>query len=256
VWRIPGAVGRWCLGEVGEVGRASRFLVEALTAALRPPFRHRELLRQVRFIGNQSLLLILLAASFTGMVLTLQGHIALSRFGSTQYLGPLVALSLIRELGPVLGALMVTARAGSAIAATLGTMQITEQVDALASLAVHPLQYLVTPRLLAALVAVPLLTSLYDVTGILAGYLLGVAVLQVDGGVFMSSIREAVSTSDVSVGLWKSLVFAVLIVWVAAYRGTVATQGALGVGRATTRAVVTTTVLILAADYVMTALLF
>ncbi len=190
------------------------------------------------------------------MVLTLQGTIALSRFGSTEYLGPLVALSLIRELGPVLGALMVTARAGSAIAATIGTMRITEQIDALSSVAVDPLQYLVTPRLIAALVALPVLVALFDVTGIAAGFLLGVAVLDVDGGVFMTSIRESVDWVDVSAGLWKSLVFAALIVWVAAYRGYVARQGALGVGQATTRAVVTITVLILGADYVMTSLLF
>lgn len=232
------------------------FLLRVLASAAKPPFRLGEVVLQLRFIGNQSVVLVLLAASFTGMVLTLQGYIALSRFGSTTYLGPLVALSLIRELGPVLAALMVTARAGSAIAATLGTMRITEQIDALASVAVDPLQYLVVPRLAAALLALPVLVTLYDLAGIAAGYLLGVGALHLDGGVFMSSIRESVESTDVSAGLWKSLVFAILVVWVATYRGYLTSQGALGVGRATTRTVVTTTVLILAADYVMTALLF
>jgi ABC-type transporter Mla maintaining outer membrane lipid asymmetry permease subunit MlaE len=188
VRRIPGAVGRWCIGGVAEVGRASPFLLRALGSAARPPFRPGEVVLQLRFIGNHSVLLVLLASSFTGMVLALQGYIALSRFGSTSYLGPLVAL--------------------------------------------------------------------YDPAGMAAGYLLSVGTLRVDGGVFISSIRESVGWVDVAAGLWKSLVFAILIVWIAAYRGYLTAQGALGVGRATTRAVVTTTALILAADYVMTALLF
>ena len=220
------------------------------------PRRPRLILDHLYFIGNRSIGIILLTAGFTGMVLMLQSHHALSRFGSELYLGPLVALSLIRELGPVLGALLVTARVGSAVAATIASMRVSEQIDALETMSVDPIPYLASTRLVAALVAVPLLTAIFDLAGIGAAHALGVAVLRIDGGTFISSVKEAVEWSDVSAGLWKSLLFAVLIAWVACYRGFVAIGGAAGIGQATTRAVVTTSVLVLVGDYVMTALLF
>jgi phospholipid/cholesterol/gamma-HCH transport system permease protein len=253
---VPGAVGRTSLEWTGDAGRAAIFFARAIIRAPALPLRVRQVVEHVHFIGNRSLSVILLTAAFTGMVLILQAYTALVRFGSELYIGPLVSLSLIRELGPVLAALMVTARAGSAIAATLGTMRVTEQIDALEAMAVDPIQYLVSPRLVAALLTVPALVALFDVAGIGVAWFFGVTVLGIDGGGFMGSVRDAVDFSDVLNGFWKSLVFAALIAGVATYQGYSATQGAQGVGRATTRAVVVSSVLILASDYVMTALLF
>jgi phospholipid/cholesterol/gamma-HCH transport system permease protein len=220
-----------------------------------PPIRVKLIVEHMRFIGNRSVGIVLLTATFTGMVLVLQGYNALVRFGSEVYLGPLVALSLIRELGPVLAALMVAARAGSAIAATVAGMRVTEQIDALEVMAVDPVQYLASTRLLAAVLTVPLLGTIFNLIGIAAAYLFATLVLGVDGGTFASSVREAVQWSDVSISLQKTLVFAVFIAWIACYQGYHARQGAIGIGQATTNAVVIVSVLVLAGDYVMTAFL-
>lgn len=214
------------------------------------------ILQQVDFIGARSLGVVALSAAFTGLVLALQGYSVLVRFGSENLVGSLVALSLTRELAPVLTALMVTARAGSAMAATIGNMAVTEQIDALKALSVDPLQYLVMPRLLAATIVLPLLTALFSLAGLAAAYLLSVWVLGLDGLAFMSNVRSSVQTKDVSVGLWKALVFGFLIASIATFRGFGARRGAIGVGQATSRTVVESAVLILGGDYVMTALLF
>jgi phospholipid/cholesterol/gamma-HCH transport system permease protein len=256
-WVRPlGRLGRLALEAMGSLGRQCLFLGSALGQVVRPPFRPFMLLEQVHFIGNRSLSIIVLTSAFTGLVLALQGYNALSRFGADEMVGALVALSLTRELAPVLAALMVTARAGSAIAATIGTMRVTEQIDALEAMAIDPIDYLVTPRLLAGLIAVPMLTAIFTLVGLGVAQLFTGHVLGLDASKFASSAFEAVEWEDASAGLYKSVVFAVFIVWVAAYRGYFASGGALGVGRATTRAVVETSVLILAADYVMTALMF
>ena len=256
-WLIqaPGSIGRWSIVSAGATGRASIFLIRQLLRIFAWPFRAGPVLAHMRFIGNRSISIILLTSTFTGMVLVLQGYVALVRFGSEIYLGPLVALSLIRELGPVLAALMVAARAGSAIAATIAGMRVSEQIDALEVMAVDPIQYLASTRMLAALITVPMLTALFDLAGIFAALVFGTNVLGIDGGIFMTSIREAVDWSDVSAGFYKSLVFATFIAWISCYQGYVATRGAEGIGRATTNAVVVTSVLVLAGDYVITAFL-
>lgn len=253
---VPGMTGRWVLHHVAELARLALFLWKALAAVVLQPFRARETLLQMHFIGVQSLGVVLLTSAFTGMVLVLQGYHALTRFGGEAYVGPLVALSLMRELGPVLTAIMVTARAGSAIAASLGTMRITEQIDALVSMSVDPMAYLVVPRLLAAVIVLPILTILFDLAGIGAAYAFGVGVLRLDGGAFLSTVRDAVMLSDITLGIWKAMVFAVLIALLATYQGFTTTRGALGVGIATTKAVVIGATTVIAADYVMTALLF
>lgn len=240
----------------GALGRMSLFLLLASRRFFARPFRGAELLEQMRFIGNRSLSVVCLTSAFTGMVLALQGYSALVRFDSEGMVGSLVALSLTRELAPVLAALMVTARAGSAITATLGNMRIGEQIDALRAMAVEPVQYLVSPRVAAAILVMPLLTAIFSLVGIAAAYLLSTAMLRLDGGQFMSSVRRSVEWSDVSGGLYKSLVFAVLVAWIATYYGFFARGGAKGVGLATTQAVVAASVVILISDYVMTALLF
>jgi phospholipid/cholesterol/gamma-HCH transport system permease protein len=253
---LLGGVGRRVMELAGEVGNASLFLMRAFAQVLRPPFRRQQLLEQVHFIGSRSLSIVVLTGAFTGLVLALQGYNALSRFGAAQMVGALVSLSLIRELAPVLAALMVTARAGSAIAATLGNMRVTEQIDALKTMAIDPMSYLVVPRLLAAIFVAPMLTSLFALTGLAVGQALCVNVLGQDRAQFASSITNSIEWSDVAEGLSKSLVFSLLMVWIACYRGYHAEGGAQGVGQATTRAVVETSVLVLAVDYILTALLF
>lgn len=250
-----GATGRTAIATAAILGRSCLFLGRIAAGMVRPPVRPKLLLEHLRFVGNRSISIVLLTSAFTGMVLVLQGYNALVRFGSEIYLGPLVALSLLRELGPVLSALMVTARAGSAMAATIAGMRVTEQIDALEVMAVDPVQYLASTRLWAALLAVPLLGVLFNLAGIAAAYLFAVSVLGIDGNVFASSVRDAVNMEDIRISLAKSVVFAVFIGWVACYQGFVATRGAQGIGRATTQAVVTVSVMILAGDYVMTALL-
>lgn len=253
--QAPGSVGRWSIRSAGVTGRGFIFLVRQILNIFAPPLRWQPIVAHMRFIGNRSISIVLLTSTFTGMVLVLQGYVALVRFGSEIYLGPLVALSLIRELGPVLAALMVAARAGSAIAATIAGMRVSEQIDALEVMAVDPIQYLASTRLLAALITVPILTAIFDLAGILAALTFGTNVLGIDGGIFMTSIREAVDWSDVLGGFYKSFLFATFIAWVSCFQGYVATRGAEGIGRATTNAVVVTSVLVLAGDYVITAFL-
>ena len=251
-----GSVGRWALESISEVGSATLFLAGALRRVVRWPPRALVIVEHVHFIGNRSLLIIALTGAFTGLVLALQGYNALERFGAEQMVGALVALSLTRELAPVLGALMVTARAGSAIAATLGNMRVTEQIDALETMAIDPMDYLVAPRIVAGLVAIPLLTVLFTLTGLAVAHVFCVEALGMESAALAASIHDAIETPDVIEGVTKSLVFALLIVWVSTYRGFHARGGAKGVGQATTRAVVDVAVLILATDYALTALLF
>lgn len=251
-----GAVGRSTFALAGRVGNATLFLLRALSQILRPPFRHAQFIEQVYFIGSRSLSIVMLTGAFTGLVLALQGYNALARFGAEQMVGALVALSLTRELAPVLAALMVTARAGSAIAATLGNMRVTEQIDALKTMAIDPLSYLVVPRVIASVFVAPMLTALFTLTGLAVAQALCVNVLGQDSSQFSSSVTSAIEWSDVVEGLSKSLTFSVLMVWIASYRGYHASGGAQGVGQATTHAVVETSVLVLAVDYILTALLF
>jgi phospholipid/cholesterol/gamma-HCH transport system permease protein len=251
-----GATGRRVIHLSGQVGNATMFLIRALSQLVRPPFRWGLLLEQIHFIGSRSLSIVMLTGAFTGLVLALQGYNALSRFGAQQMVGALVALSLTRELAPVLAALMVTARAGSAIAATLGNMRVTEQIDALETMAIDPLSYLVVPRVIASVFVAPMLTALFTLTGLAVAEALCVGVLGQDRAQFASSVRSAIEWSDVVEGLSKALTFSVLMCWIASYRGYHARGGAQGVGQATTRAVVETSVLVLAVDYILTALLF
>jgi phospholipid/cholesterol/gamma-HCH transport system permease protein len=253
--QVVGGLGRATFRFVAEAGRMGLFLANALAVAFRRPFRPLEIVTQIEFIGARSVGVVVLSAIFTGLVLALQGYNVLVRFGSENLVGSLVALSLTRELAPVLTALMVTARAGSATTATIGNMVVTEQVDALKSLAVDAPQYLVVPRLAASVIALPLLTAFFSIAGIAAAYVFGVSVLGLDGLAFISNVRSSVRWPDVSIGLWKGLIFGAVIAWIATFRGFHASGGARGVGLATSRTVVETAVLILCGDYVATALL-
>jgi len=232
------------------------FLVKALFCAMTPPLKFSWVLKQIQFIGFQSTLVIFLTGAFSGMVLGLQGFYTLNRFGSAALLGPMVALSLIRELGPVLSALMVTGRAGSAITAEIGIMRISEQIDAIEMMGLNPFRYLVVPKLLAGIIALPLLTAIFDVVGIFGGYLVGGKLLGVGEGTYFGEMANYIDLKDVTGGIYKSLTFGVLITWISCYKGFYSGFGPEGVSKATTQAVVLSSVLILFCDYILTSFLF
>ncbi|MDX1411451.1 MAG: ABC transporter permease [Nitrospirales bacterium] len=248
-------IGAVTLFLIDEMGRMFMFLLRALAWLFRPPFRITQIIKQLHFIGFKSTFVVILTATFTGMVLALQGYYSLRKFGSEGLLGSAVALSMIRELGPVLASLMVTARAGSAMTAEIGIMRITEQIDALETMAVNPLQYLITPKIVASLLAVPLLVSIFDVVGIWGGYIVGVKLLGVGAGSYWSSIESAVEWKDVYGGILKSISFGLIVSWVCCYKGFNTSMSAEGLGKATTDAVVLTSVLILIWDYFLTSVL-
>ena len=248
-------IGEHVLALVRKMGQMFLFLLQALAWIFRPPFRGQQILKQLHFIGYKSTFVVVLTAVFTGMVLALQGYYSLRKFGSEGLLGSAVALSMIRELGPVLASLMVTARSGSAMTAEIGIMRITEQIDAMETMAINSLQYLISPKIMAALVAVPLLVAIFDVVGIYGGYLVGVQLLGVSGGSYWSSIESAVEWEDVHGGILKSISFGVIISWVCCYKGYFTTMSAEGLGKATTEAVVLSSVLILVWDYFLTSVL-
>jgi len=201
------------------------------------------------------MLVILLTGSFTGMVLALQLFYILRKFGSEALLGPGIALSLIRELGPVLSALMVTGRAGSALAAEVGMMRISEQIDALTAMALNPIRYLIVPNIVAALIVFPLLLAIFDVIGIFGGYLVSVEVLGISSGTYFSLMEDYVVMEDIMVGLYKSLSFGLIVSWICCYKGFYTGYGAEGVSKSTTEAVVLCSILILIWDYFLGAVL-
>jgi len=250
------SLGAFSLRFVRELGGMTLMFARALLYTFRPPFRLRLLIKQMEFIGVKSTVVVILTGLFSGMVLALQGYYAFKKFGGESLLGATVALSLVRELGPVLTGLMVTALAGSAIAAELGTMRVTEQIDALWAMAVNPIHYLVVPRIWAGILMLPLLTVLADGIGIVGGYFVGVILLKINAGIFMAKMRALVDLSDIFNGLYKSFVFGGLLTLIGCYKGYHATGGAEGVGKATTEAVVISSVSILVGDYILTSLLF
>ena len=237
------------------LGRGVIFLNRTILALFTPPFRWNLLLTQLFQIGVNSSLVIGLIGLFTGAVLAVQGEYTLSKFGATAFTGSMVALSLIRELGPVLTALMVIGRAGSAITAEVGIMRITEQIDALRSMAVDPIKYLMAPRFLAGIIAMPLLAAMFIVVGIFGGYIVAVGLLGLSSGTFMSEMISAVDTFDVYSGLIKAVAFGFIFGWVACYKGYTCGFGAVGVNKATTQSVVTASVLVLVVDYFLTSIL-
>jgi len=253
--RLAETIGKRTLGAVDRVGKMAIFLYSAVASLLVPPYRVRRILQQVHFIGGKSLFVIVLTAAFTGMVLGLQGYYTLRKFGSEGLLGSAVALSLIRELGPVLSALMVTGRAGSALTAEIGIMRIGEQIDSLESMGIDPVKFLISPRLLGAVLSVPLLTAIFDVVGILGGYLVGVRLLGVNAGAFFGQMEGSVSWHDVSSGFIKSIVFGLIMAWICTFQGYFTARGAEGVSRSTTSAVVLSSVLVLVGDYFLTSVL-
>lgn len=253
-------VGASVLRFINEIGGMAIFMLAGLAQIFANIRIFPRAIRQIYIIGFQSLFVISLIGIFCGMVLGLQGYYTLVQFGSVGLLGSAVSLSLIRELGPVLTAIMLTGRAGSAMAAEIGVMRITDQVDALDVMDINSMGYLVSPRILASLVSFPLLTAIFDVIGIIGGYITGVLLLNMNEGVYFYKISHAVTMNDVSGGFVKSLVFGLLVSTVCCHQGYFAhmrrdSVGPEAVGNATTSAVVISCVLILAADYIVTSFL-
>ena len=253
---VPGALFlRW----IGALGDAFLFLLEGLRQIFIAPKLFIKVLQQLYVIGTKSLFVICLIALFTGMVLGLQGYYVLVKFGSVGFLGAAVSLTLIRELGPVLTAIMVTGRAGSSMAAEIGVMRITDQIDALDVMDINSVSYLVSPRIAASIISFPLLTAVFDVIGIVGGYLTGVAMLDMNQGAYFYRISSSVSMTDINCGFIKAIVFGCLVTAVCCHQGYYThlrrdSVGPAAVGNATTSAVVISSVLILAADYVLTSI--
>lgn len=237
------------------VGSVLALTGDTLVWLIRPPYRLGQLLNAMDFIGVQSTFIVALTGVFSGMVLALQTTHSLRDFGAEGIVGLIVATSLTREIAPVFAALMVAARAGSAMAAELGNMRVTEQIDAIVTMAVSPVQYLLAPRLLAATLMVPLLCVLYTCVGMGGAWLVAVQWLGVDPGIFINNIEKHLLPSDFFMGMIKSAVFGFLISAISCTRGYYATGGARGVGEATTKAVVHSAVSILISNYLLTTLL-
>lgn len=242
------------------MGRIALFFFNALGLIFYYPFQIKKLIGQIYFIGMKSIFVICLTGTFTGMVLGLQGYYTLVKFGSEGLLGAAVALSLIRELGPVMTAIMIIARAGSAMAAEIGIMRISEQIDALETMDISPVRFLVSPRLAASLISFPLLTSIFDVIGIFGGYISGSVLLGINPAYYFSRVENSVVMSDIIGGLLKSVVFAAVIATICCYQGyythiRAGGFGAKGVSNATTSAVVFSCVMVLITDYILTSFL-
>ena len=245
LWRVP-------ISAVETVGAHLQLFGQVVFWSLRRPFRVRVLLEAMDFVGVGSLLIVALVGTFVGMVFSLQSVSAFRQFGAEAFVGSTVALALTRELAPVFTSIMVAARAGSGMATELGSMRITEQIDALSTMAVNPVQYLVVPRVIATTIMMPLMTMLFDFVGMVGAYIVAIYIQNVDRGVFLENTRWFIDDNDVMQGLAKSLVFGAAVSLISCYQGYNASGGAKGVGVATTRAVVSSFVTILVLDYFLT----
>ena len=249
-------IGRVILALLHEIGRLCVFGVDAVTAVVRPPVYWPLVLKQMMRIGFFSLPVVGLTAFFTGGVLALQIYTGASRYGAEAFVPLVVLVGITRELGPVIAGLMVAGRVAAAIASELGTMRVTEQIDALTTLATNPIKYLVVPRLLAAVVSMPILVAIADSIGIFGGYVAATQSLGFTGSIYLKNTMDAVTFQDVSSGLIKATAFGFIIALMGCYHGFHSKGGAQGVGAATTSAVVSASILILAANYILTNLLF
>jgi phospholipid/cholesterol/gamma-HCH transport system permease protein len=254
-------VGDAALFYADQAGRMLILLLQSLYAVARPPYDGYALVRQIHFIGARSLLVILVSGAFTGMVLALQFYNTLDRFGSMDLLGSTTALALVRELGPVMAALMVIARAGSAMCAEIGIMRISEQIDALECMGIDPRKFLLAPKIVAGVISVPVLTSVFDTVGIGGGYLVGVKAFGLSEGAYFDSMYAGVEWNDVVMGLYKSLLFGLVITWICSAKGYFmhlergGAFGAEGVSRVTTSAVVLSAIAVLFGDYIIGAMM-
>jgi len=243
-----------------ELGRLSLFLITVVSNIFTRPFGFNDLVKQIAFIGARSMPIILLSGLFTGMVLALQFYDVLARFGSVDLMGSAVSLSLIQELGPVMTALMIIARVGSATCAEIAIMRNEQQFDALTCMAVSPYRYVMVPRFLAALISVPLLTAIFNLIGIAGGYIVGVFIKGLSGTAYMQTIIDTITWSDLKMSIVKSFIFAIIIIWISMGKGFFVhlekgVSGAEAVGRVTTKAVVASAISMLFADYIASSFL-
>ena len=253
---VVAAIGRGTIGAVRGTGAVAVFAVDGLSHAVRPPFYGRMFLQQFVEFAFFSLPVVSLTAVFSGMVIALQSYTGFSRFNAESATASVVVLSVVRELAPVLAGLMVAGRVGAAMAAELGTMRVTDQIDALGTLSTNSMKYLVTPRLLAGLVALPLLVLVADVLGVAGGFLVATVKLGFTAQAYIQATANILQWNDVIAGLAKACVFGFIVALMGCYNGYNSRGGAQGVGAATTNAVVMASILILAFDYVMTELFF
>ncbi|WDZ95508.1 lipid asymmetry maintenance ABC transporter permease subunit MlaE [Herbaspirillum sp. WKF16] len=254
---LLGGLGRSIREFVAGVGFAARMFVNMLGASLGLLRRPRLITDQIHFIGNYSLVIIAVSGLFVGFVLGLQGYYTLNKYGSEQALGLLVALSLTRELGPVVTALLFAGRAGTSLTAEIGLMKAGEQLSAMEMMAVNPLQRVVAPRFWAGVIAMPVLAAIFSAVGVIGGYIVGVLMIGVDEGAFWSQMQGGVDVwNDIANGVLKSIVFGIAVTFVALFQGYEAQPTPEGVARATTRTVVIASLMVLGLDFLLTALMF
>lgn len=249
-------IGSLSIEFIEESGKIMTLLCNTTLLIFRRPFNLRDIFKQMEEVGVKSIPVVIITGAFTGAVLALQSYTGFKRFNAEAFVGTVVALSMTRELGPVLTGLMVSGRVGSAMAAELGTMQVTEQIDALYTLAVNPIKYLIVPRLLAALIMMPVLVIFADLIGITGGYIVSVKILGSNPHIYMERTWNFLEFNDIYSGLLKACVFGIIIATISCQQGFYTQGGAEGVGRATTKAVVLSCLLILIFNYIITALLF
>ncbi len=250
------SIGRGTLDALRLVGRIALFAADALSHLARPPFYARAFASAFVEFAFFSLPVVALTAIFSGAVIALQSYTGFARFNAQSATAGVVVLSVVRELGPVLAGLMVAGRVGAAMAAELGTMRVTDQIDALSTLSTDPMKFLVTPRLLAGLLALPLLVVVADILGVMGGFVVSVGILGFEPRAYLASTLSFMTTSDVTVGLAKACVFGFIVALMGCYYGYRSRGGAEGVGTATTSAVVSASILVLAFDYLLTELFF
>ncbi len=249
-------IGRFVIGLQAQIGRLTLFMLNAIIAMIAPPVYLRLIWQQIIRIGYFSLPVVALTAFFTGGVLALQIYYGGNQFNSEAIVSTIVALGITRELGPVLGGLMVAGRVSAAIAAEIGTMRVTEQIDALTTLSTDPFKYLIAPRLIAAIITMPILAFVADIIGVYGGFIVGTQSLGFNGATYVQRTVNFLEASDIISGLIKAAAFGFIIALMGCYHGYHSRGGAQGVGRATTNAVVTASILILAANYLLTTFLF
>jgi phospholipid/cholesterol/gamma-HCH transport system permease protein len=253
---VLSSIGRVTLSFFAKLGHLIHFFLSATLSAFRPPWYGQQILKQIIQIGYYSLPVVGLTAIFTGMVLALQSYTGFSRFQAADAVATVVVLSMTRELGPVLAGLMVAGRVGASLAAEIGTMRVTEQIDALTTLSTDPFKYLVFPRLVAGVITLPFLVLIADCIGVFGGYLVGIHKLDFNAANYLDQTLKFLELQDVVCGLIKAAVFGLIITLMGCYHGYMSGRGAEGVGRATTNAVVSASILILCMNYILTAYLF
>lgn len=249
-------IGREAIKQCNNVGKLGVFLCDTMSVLFSTRLRMKKVFYQMNYIGVNSVGIVFLVGATIGAALALQSYIGLERFGATQFIGPIVFLAMAREFGPVFAAIMVIGRAGSAMTAEIGTMNITEQIDALKTLSINVYQYLVVPRVVAGVIILPFLAIFCTLFGVMAGYFTAVNVLGINSKVYMQAIIENVELSDLTSGLLKAFIFGFIVTVICTYKGFTARGGAKGVGIAITQGVVYAILTVVVADYILTSLLF